>query len=164
MDGVSQPVRELTSVARHLRALAETCENFAAESRVSRPVLAAVIAESQISNRVRTYLSGRRKRDEILGGGWFEDPAWDILLDLLASQHEGRSVGISSACIAAAVPPTTALRWITSLEDARAVVRVRDVRDRRRSFLVLAPEVAERLEAWVFRYLPPAPSEGVEQG
>lgn len=115
-------------------------------------------------NRVRTYLSGRRKRDEILGGGWFEDPAWDILLDLLASQHEGRSVGISSACIAAAVPPTTALRWITSLEDARAVVRVRDARDRRRSFLVLAPEVAERLEAWVSSYLPPAPSERVECG
>ncbi len=164
MNGVPLQQRELVSVARHLRALAETCENFAVGSEAPRPVLAAVIAEDQIANRVRNYLSGRRKRDEILGGGWFEDPAWDILLDLLASQHEGRSVGISSACIAAAVPPTTALRWITSLENARAVIRVRDVQDRRRSFLVLAPEVAARLEAWVFRNLPPAPTERVGPG
>jgi hypothetical protein len=39
----------------------------------------------------------------------FADPGWDILLDLYAARQEGKQVSVSSLCIAAAVPPTTAL-------------------------------------------------------
>ena len=40
-----------------------------------------------------------------------------MLLDLLAARLERERVSVSSLCIAAAVPPTTALRWIRTLTD-----------------------------------------------
>ena len=47
----------------------------------------------------------------MFGEGLFADPAWDIMLDLFAARIEGKDITVSSAGIAACVPPTTALRW-----------------------------------------------------
>ena len=64
---------------------------------------------------VRDFIRARRLRDQFFGDGLFADPAWDILLDLTAARIERRPVAVSSLCIAAAVPATTALRWIKHL-------------------------------------------------
>ena len=40
---------------------------------------------------------------------------------LMAARLEQQRVEVSSLCIAAAVPPTTALRWIKALSDAGPV-------------------------------------------
>lgn len=86
---------------------------------------------------VRGAIRARRMRDQFLPGDLFADPAWDMLLDLFAARLEGSSVSVSSLCIAAAVPPTTALRWITTLTDAGLLMRREDPSDRRRAFIVL---------------------------
>ncbi|WP_430635499.1 hypothetical protein [Sphingomonas hankookensis] len=86
---------------------------------------------------VRGAIRARRMRDQFLAGDLFADPAWDMLLDLFAARLEGSSVSVSSLCIAAAVPPTTALRWITTLSDAGLLMRREDPNDRRRAFMVL---------------------------
>ncbi|APR53126.1 MarR family transcriptional regulator [Sphingomonas koreensis] len=108
---------------------------------------------SDLAQRVHAYLVARRARVTVLKGDWFADPAWDLLLDLFAARHLGRRVSISSACIAANVPPTTALRWIDKLVEDGVLLRENDPLDGRRSYLGLAPEVAARLEQWVERYL-----------
>ena len=59
----------------------------------------------------------------------FGEPVWDVMLDLFIAGREKRRVSVSSACIAADVPPTTALRWIQHLEEQAIVVREPDPLD-----------------------------------
>lgn len=87
----------------------------------------------------------RRSRDRIFDENEiFADPAWDILLDLTDAERTNRSVSVTSACIAACVPPTTGLRWVSLLEAREYVERVPDGLDGRRRFLKLTTK-ARRL-------------------
>lgn len=78
----------------------------------------------------------------------FADPAWDIMLDLYAAHLEDRKISVSSACIAAAVPATTALRWLKTLSDNGQIVRVPDLDDGRRIFVAISEDSIGRLEAY----------------
>ena len=98
--------------------------------------------------KVRELIKLRRLRDQHFPPDLFADPAWDILLDLYAANLEGKSVSVSSLCIAAAVPPTTALRWITTMTEHGALVRKQDPQDARRVFIGLSPDSEERLAAY----------------
>lgn len=94
---------------------------------------------------IRAMIRARRVRDQYFAAELFADPAWDILLDLMAARLEGRDVAVSSLCIAAAVPPTTALRWISAMTEQGLLVRVADADDRRRVFIRLSSDAAERM-------------------
>jgi DNA-binding transcriptional ArsR family regulator len=98
---------------------------------------------------VRAMIRARRLRDHFFRSELFADPAWDMLLDLFAARLEQRKVAVSSLCIAAAVPPTTALRWIKSLADQGLLVRVADAEDGRRVFMELSDESAHAMEAYL---------------
>jgi hypothetical protein len=98
---------------------------------------------------IRSIIRVRRLRDHFFKGDLFADPAWDMLLDLMAARAERRRVAVSSLCIAAAVPPTTALRWIKGLCDQGLFVRVADPEDGRRVFIELSGETAARMEAYL---------------
>ncbi|MEJ7932769.1 MarR family transcriptional regulator [Sphingobium sp. AN558] len=98
--------------------------------------------------RVRDLLRARRMRADFLAGELFADPAWDMLLDLMAARLEHERVSVSSLCIASAVPPTTALRWIRTLTDDGLVVRQADPHDGRRIFIALADSAADALTRW----------------
>ena len=69
----------------------------------------------------------------------FADPAWDLLLDLLVSESEGRSLSTTAACMASGVAASTALRYINLLEERDLVMRVPDSSDARRMFVKLSP-------------------------
>ncbi len=97
---------------------------------------------------VRAIIKLRRMRDRFFDPSLFADPGWDILLDLYAAGEEGKAVSVSSLCIAAAVPPTTALRWITNMTGAGLLIRVQDPNDARRVFIELAPHVREQMQAY----------------
>jgi hypothetical protein len=98
---------------------------------------------------IRTMLRARRLRAHYFPAELFADPVWDMLLDLLAAQLEGKKVAVSSLCIAAAVPATTALRWIGVLTESGLAVRVADPEDGRRVHIVLAEPTARALAAWL---------------
>ena len=49
-------------------------------------------------------------------------------------------MSVSSLCFAAAVPPTTALRWITAMMDIGMLVRRQDLADARRLFIELSAD------------------------
>jgi hypothetical protein len=97
---------------------------------------------------VCALLQARRMRDRYLPPDLFADPAWDMMLDLMAARLSGKRVSVSSLCIAAAVPPTTALRWIGQLTERGIFVRTNDPDDARRVFITLSDEAAESLAAW----------------
>ena len=96
---------------------------------------------------VRAIIRARRTRDEFFVPGLFADPAWDMLLDLFAARLQGEPVSVSSLCIAAAVPQTTALRWIKVLTDHGLATRADDPQDGRRVFVQLTDRAAEAMEA-----------------
>ena len=102
----------------------------------------------------------RRRREAIFGKALFADPAWDLLLDLYIARREARPICVSSACIAAAAPVTTALRWIRQLENDGLVRRDLDPKDNRRSYLRLSRDGLTRMEdllADTLRLLSPEP-------
>jgi len=98
---------------------------------------------------IRTLIRARRLRDQYLRGELFADPAWDMMLDLMAARLEQNRVAVSSLCIAAAVPPTTALRWIKALTDRGIFVRRADPSDGRRVYIELSDETARALGAYL---------------
>ncbi len=99
------------------------------------------------AGRIRAHIKARRTRDRFFEAELFADPAWDMLLDLAAARLEARRVSVSSLCIAAAVPTTTALRWIKTLVDKGLFVRESDPADARRAFIGMAPGTATAMEA-----------------
>ncbi|MES2058129.1 MAG: MarR family winged helix-turn-helix transcriptional regulator [Pseudomonadota bacterium] len=102
---------------------------------------------------VRNYLRARRGRSALLPAELFAEPAWDMLLDLYVSQLEGRCVSAVGACDAAAVPPSTALRWLNRLVDLGLVHRTGNPADLFQSFVGLSPTAHEAIERWVEDFL-----------
>ena len=98
---------------------------------------------------IRQIVRARRLRDRYVGTGLFEDPAWDMMLDLYAAHLERAHVSVSSRCIAAAVAPTTALRWIARLTEAGFFERRPDPFDRRRAFMSLTERGLDAMRRYV---------------
>tara|TARA_Y100000815_G_scaffold221801_1_gene208165 strand:- start:564 stop:1586 length:1023 start_codon:yes stop_codon:yes gene_type:complete len=101
------------------------------------------------AEEIRAVIRARRMRGQFFGDELFADPAWDMLLDLFAAELEGRRVSVSSLCIAAAVPPTTALRWIGGMHDAGLFERHADPDDRRRAYIALSGKGRDQMRAYV---------------
>ncbi|MBN8829123.1 MAG: hypothetical protein J0G94_00495, partial [Sphingomonadales bacterium] len=97
----------------------------------------------------RAVIRARRMRDQYLPADLFADPAWDMILDLMAARLAGQRVSVSSLCIAASVPPTTALRWIRQLTDRGVFARIDDPTDGRRVFIELTDSAASAVLGWV---------------
>jgi DNA-binding MarR family transcriptional regulator len=98
--------------------------------------------------RINTVIRARRLRGRFLPDELFADPAWDMLLDLLQAEVLQQRVAVSSLCAAAAVPATTALRWLNTLVNRGLIVRVPDPMDARRVFVQLAPETSIALRQY----------------
>ena len=100
------------------------------------------------ADTVRNVIRARRLRARFFSEELFADPAWDMLLDLLQAEIAQLRVPVSSLCIAAAVPATTALRWLKTLVAQGLFMRRADPHDGRRVFVELAPEVSQALRRY----------------
>jgi hypothetical protein len=96
----------------------------------------------------RDKIRERRWREQFLTAELFADPAWDMLLDLYAAFYERRQVAVSSLCIAAAVPATTALRWIKTMTDAHLFERSSDPDDARRIFIGISEKARLAMDGY----------------
>ena len=97
---------------------------------------------------VRSVIRARRLRGRYFPDHLFADPAWDMLLDLLQAEIAQLRVPVSSLCIAAAVPATTALRWLKSMTDSGIFVRRADPHDGRRVFVELSRDASLSLRRY----------------
>ncbi len=114
----------------------------------AEPAAQAQLAGGPTATELRNVIRMRRMRDQFFAGELFADPAWDMLLDLLAARLECVQVAVSSLCIASAVPPTTALRWIKTMCDNGLFERVADPDDGRRIFIRLSDEATESMKRY----------------
>jgi len=144
-DSSAARQRELADLRDDLERIARSARSLAAEEA---PAEAPEDIARVNAADVRQLIRARRLRDRFFDGRLFADPAWDILLDLYAAHLEHREVSVSSLCIAAATPPTTALRWIASMTDADVLMRRPDKRDKRRYLIELSSSALLAIERY----------------
>ncbi|MDP9423686.1 MAG: MarR family winged helix-turn-helix transcriptional regulator [Pseudomonadota bacterium] len=147
-DGGHQLAIRAEDIRQRLSSALELVNDIAATPQprtASQPVT---------EEHVQAILKLRRSRDRFFEAELFADPAWDILLELYAAELGQRRTSVSSLCVGAAVPATTALRWIKTLEDKGLIQRAADPMDRRRVFVWLADDASQGIGNF-FRSIPP---------
>jgi CheY-like chemotaxis protein len=156
MSGIGEATADKN--AARLRQLSEEVSRIAATlarlstgpSASSRPLGAEIRADApEVSiETVRAVIRARRLRSRYFPEDMFADPAWDMLLDLLQAEISELRVPVSSLCIAAAVPATTALRWLKTMVQEGIFLRHADPHDGRRVFVELAPATSQALRRY----------------
>ena len=132
-------LRASTAIAQRIDELNQLVRNY-----VEVPAWSA--------KRVRTVealIAARAKRRKYLRPDLFVEPDWDMLLDLYVARLRGRRVSVSSLCIAANIPPTTALRHIADMVANGEITRTPDPTDQRRAFLDLSDDTFARITGWI---------------
>lgn len=133
--------RQVADMAQGLAALADRLIGQSAQAADSE------ISESDCAAFLEAQFRVRRLRSRHLPGLDLGEPAWDMLLDLAVAQYWRRETSVTSLCIAADVPSTTALRWINSMTKAGLIVRRPCLRDGRRSFLAISSDCYQAMLA-----------------
>lgn len=105
-------------------------------SSTSQPVDGRVVGD---------LLRARRTRERVFGADLFSDPAWDLLLHAYAAYLAQHRLPVSTLCGVTNVSESTALRWIRKLEQESLLIRRDDHLDRRRSWIELSPQAADKL-------------------
>lgn len=101
---------------------------------------------SQIDEAVvRWVINARNVRARFLPSDLFADPVWDMLLELFRAELAQQRISVSSLCIAANVPSTTALRYINTMVQRGMINREPDRCDGRRVYVSLAPQISKAL-------------------
>ena len=98
--------------------------------------------------QVRAIIRARRCRNHHFSADLFADPAWDMLLELYAAELGQRRMSVTSLCVGAAVPSTTALRWIATLDRKGLIRKSSDPYDGRRVFVRLSSRGVEAMTAY----------------
>ncbi|HWC55362.1 MAG TPA: MarR family winged helix-turn-helix transcriptional regulator [Sphingomicrobium sp.] len=146
-----QNAARLRQLSDEVNRIAATLARISASPPVA-PLPPTPAAETNVpevsAETVRSVIRARRLRTRYFADHLFADPAWDMLLDLLQAEIGQLRVPVSSLCIAAAVPATTALRWLKTMVDEGIFVRRADPHDGRRVFVELAPETSAALRRY----------------
>lgn len=114
--------------------IADRMEALAIELRtMSDHELGTVPSRQTLVGLAGKIYSARRNVDEIFDmAGFAISPGWDIMLDLYQAKCKGNQISVTSACIGAACPATTGLRWLNALEQMHLIERRPDSDDKRR--------------------------------
>jgi DNA-binding MarR family transcriptional regulator len=142
-DQAAGIARQVADMAQGLAALADRLVG----QNMATPASAGGVLESDCVAFLEGQFRIRRLRARHLQGLSLGEPAWDILLDLAVAHYWRRETSVTSLCIAADVPSTTALRWINGMTKAGLIVRRPCLRDGRRSFLAIAPATYQAMLA-----------------
>lgn len=135
--------KEVTRIAAALADLSLEIDPASADRA------APAIAPGEIPARsVNWVFQARRARARFFPEDMFSEPVWDMLLDLFRCELRGGRLSTSDLCLAAGVPTTTALRWISAMAEKGLVTREPDRHDARRVFIALAPETRSALERY----------------
>ena len=107
------------------------------------------VDELLLCNVAKNLLRMRQDRHDLFPSDFFSEAPWNIILDLFVHEIEQRRVSVTSACVAAQVPATTALRWVAVLEDANFIARERCPKDGRIAYLTLTDTALELIKQYL---------------
>lgn len=147
-DNGTARLRQLSDEVGRIAATLARLSVGPGEAPLEKPVSPKSDVPAVSLEAVRQVIRARRLRSRFFEEELFADPAWDMLLDLLQAEIAQHRVPVSSLCIAAAVPATTALRWIKSMTDAGLFMRRADPHDGRRVFVELSPKASQAMRQY----------------
>lgn len=137
------------------QTIADRMEALAIELRtITDDAVQTVPSQATLLGLAGKIYQARRRVDVIFGiQGFAVSPAWDMVLDLYKAKLHDRSISVTSACIGAACPATTGLRWLHVLEDRHLVARKPDIHDKRRTVVELTEAGQIRVEKALAEHL-----------
>ena len=149
--------KKLLALSDEVGRLATTLARLSTDPGIASPDRNEITEGPEITAReLGSIVRARRLRSRFFDEEHFADPAWDMMLELFHAELCQRRVAVSSLCIAAAVPATTALRWLKALTEKGLFIRHCDPFDGRRIYVELAPETSNALREY-FRKIGGAP-------
>lgn len=128
--------RELESAARKVLPAP------AAETMVQAPQLGGKDRILAVVKRLQQLRALRNRHLSVCADG---DPIWEILLYITEQHVLGRPVSVTSACHAASVPPSTAMRKLDELVGMGWLSRRGDPKDKRRILLEPTAQCEQRV-------------------
>ena len=143
--------RAVTRLGQRLNSITHSATTLPILSELDDPVLDQE-PSLDVANTVRVLrriIRERRVRERFFKEARFGEPAWDIILDLTLAWFEGKTVAVSSLCIASGVPMSTAMRWINEMIEAGLIDRWIDPTDGRRNLMQVSPNTRDAM----LRYL-----------
>ena len=143
--------RAATRLGQRLNSINHSASTLPILSELDDPVLDQE-PSLDVANTVgvlRRIIRERRVRERFFKKARFGEPAWDIILDLTLASFEGKTVAVSSLCIASGVPMSTAMRWINEMIEAGLIDRWIDPTDGRRNLMQVSPATRDAM----LRYL-----------
>jgi DNA-binding MarR family transcriptional regulator len=109
------------------------------------------VPDEILAGYARLLVRERKNRYHFFPDYSFGEPVWDILLDLYIARCSGKLISISSACIAAGVPPTTGLRYVTMMTNEGLIERSADRSDSRVFHVTLSDEMHQAMRDYLIR-------------
>jgi hypothetical protein len=101
------------------------------------------MSQALIDQKVASILEARRAASRAFGRELFSDPAWDIMVELLAADLRGARLKVSD--VRTIAPKSTLHRWVTALRDRGLVKSCPDAEDLADPWIELAPESGAKL-------------------
>jgi DNA-binding MarR family transcriptional regulator len=137
------------SLLKHAQALqAQAAELAAVITGAADQAGGTLKTSNDTAALAKGLIRARDQRTKFFPRSLFSEPAWDILLELYAAELAQRKVSVSQLCADAGLPASTGLRWLSTLEANRLVVRFADPFDARRSFVSLTNEGLRSMESF----------------
>lgn len=146
-DQTAERLRRLSDEVNQIASRLARLSSGPTPARKPDPVDSGGLAHIDVE-LVRRAIRARRLREGYFSPELFADPAWDMLLDLFRAELAQHRVSVSSLCSAAAVPATTALRWIKRMTNEGLLVRTADPYDGRRVFVELSADTSARMRRY----------------
>jgi len=145
----NQEIAELKTRIDEIHELLATRGGDEPAATVAPKAFAGIDApKAALVNRVSFNIQMRRLRKSHFGSAQLSGPTWDMMLDLMLADTNGRELGASDLAAGAGVPLSSGLRMIAALEQSGLVRRFIDERDRRRSLVRLTERGTERMASY----------------
>ena len=108
--------------------------------------------EPRLIDQLSLSIQVRRMRKTHFGTAQMSGATWDMMLDLMLANANGRTLSASDLATGAAVPLSSGLRMIASIEAMGLVKRSIDERDRRRTIVRLTDAGVERMASYFEKF------------
>ena len=112
------------------------------------PAFSADEPQPRLVDQLSLSIQLRRMRKSHFGTAQMSGPTWDMMLDLMLANANGRALSASDLATGAGVPLSSGLRMITTLERLGLAQRSIDERDRRRTIVRLTDAGTERMASY----------------
>lgn len=105
-------------------------------------------SQAALLNQLSLSIQIRRIRRNHFGSAELAGPIWDMMLDLMLADSQGRALSASDLATGAGVPLSSGLRMISALERLGLAQRSIDERDRRRTIVQLTADGTDRMATY----------------